>query len=272
MKIRYRLILTTLMVVVFFNLHSTIGNENLDYSKSDLRYTKNESFGFGERLEYKVGYKYITAGRGFFTIGKEPVYRNGRACYNVQFGVNSLPSLEWIYKVSDRYSSLIDIHSLTPWEFEQHIREGKFKRDFKARFDQVSNKAYVEDKSYNVPENVHDIVSALYYIRATDLHNKKKGDVIMLQNFFKDTTYNLGVKILGRETVKVEAGTFRTVVVEPLVVEGGLFKSEGRIVVWLTDDDRKIPVKVGTQIVIGFVGAELTAYSGVRGAVSAKID
>jgi hypothetical protein len=93
-----------------------------------------------------------------------------------------------------------------------------------------------------------------------------------LKNFFEDSTYTLGVKYLGKEEVEVEAGKFRCVIVEPLVVKGGLFKNEGRILIWMTDDERKIPVKVGTKIVIGFVGAELTKYSGVRGQIKAKLN
>ena len=271
-KKNYFLKLILLIFLINLNNHFVIGNESLDYSKSNLRYIKNEAFGYGEKLEYKIGYKYITAGTGSFEIGKEPIIKMGRKCYDIQFNVKSLPSLEWIYKVKDRYSSALDINSIIPWEFEQHIREGNFKRDFKASFDQIQNKAFVGKESYKVPENVHDIVSAFYFVRTMDLKNAKKDSIIMLKNFFKDTTHNLGVKILGREKVKVEAGTFKTIVIEPLVVDGGLFKSEGRLVIWLTDDERKIPVKVGTKIVIGFVGAELTGYSGLRGNIDAKLN
>ncbi len=271
MKINKKISLV-LFLLVFLNLNNIIGNESLDYSKSNLRYIKNEAFGFGEKLDYKIGYKYITAGYGSFEIGKEPLIKMGRKCYDVQFNVKSLKSLEWIYRVKDKYSTALDINSIIPWEFEQHIREGNFKRDFKASFDQVQNTAIVGKESYKVPENVHDIVSAFYYIRTMDLKNVKKDSIIMLKNFFKDTTHNLGVKILGREKVKVEAGTFKTIVIEPLVVEGGLFKSDGRLIIWLTDDERKIPVKVGTKIVIGFVGAELSGYSGLRGNIDAKIN
>lgn len=259
-----------IFLFLFFNF-TTISNESLDYSKSNLRYVKNEAFGYGEKLEYKIGYKYINAGTGSFIISKDPIIKFGRKAYDVNFEVKSLKSLEWIYKVKDRYSTVLDVASIIPWEFEQHIREGNFKRDFKAKFDQVENKAYADNKTYKIPANVHDIVSAFYFFRTLDLKSMKKDSVIMLQNFFKDSTYNLGIKILGRETVKVEAGTFKTVVIQPLVQEGGLFKSEGKIVIWLTDDDRKIPVKVGTKILIGFVGAELTNYSGLRGPIDALI-
>jgi len=78
-----------------------------------------------------------------------------------------------------------------------------------------------------------------FYVRTLDLRNMKKGQIFYLQNFFDDTTHSLGVKMMGRETIEVEAGTFRCVVIQPLVMEGGLFKSEGNIFIWVTDDDRK---------------------------------
>ncbi|MFN3306874.1 MAG: DUF3108 domain-containing protein, partial [Candidatus Kapaibacteriota bacterium] len=55
-------------------------------------------------------------------------------------------------------------------------------------------------------------------------------------------------------------------------VEGGLFKSEGSIYIWLTDDDRKMPVKVATKILIGYVTAELVSYRGLRGPLNSKLN
>ncbi len=241
------------------------------YQAKSLRYVPNEAFGYNEKLEYKVGYKFITAGTGFFHIQPNPVYKNGRECYDVRFEVKSLKSLEMLYKVRDRYRTILDVAGIFPWEFEQMIREGSYKRDAKAVFDQINNTATVKGQTYKTPEYVHDIVSAFFYVRTMDLSSMKNGHIFYLQNFFKDTTYTLGVKIHRRETIEVDAGKFKCIVIEPLVSSGGLFKSEGNIYIWVTDDDRKIPVRVATRILIGMVGADLTKYSGTRGPINAKI-
>ncbi|MGQ9819159.1 MAG: DUF3108 domain-containing protein [Candidatus Kapaibacteriales bacterium] len=241
-------------------------------SKNDFRFQPNEAFGFGERLEYKVRYGFIIAGEGYLHILPRPVYRNGRECYDIRFQVNSLKSLEWIYRVRDWYSTILDVQGIFPWEFEQHIREGNYKRDFKATFDQINNFAYAEGKKYQVPPYVHDIVSAFYFVRTLPIGLMPKDTIFYLYNFFKDLTYKLGVKILGKQVVEVEAGKFRCVVVEPLVTEGGLFKSEGSIFIWLTDDERKIPVKVATKILIGYVTADLVSFRGLRGPLKAKLN
>ncbi len=240
--------------------------------KKDFRYVENEAYGLGEKLEYEVGYQFITAGTGYFHIQPEPIERYGRKAFDVRFLVRSLQSLEWLYRVRDFYRSVIDIGGIFPWEFEQKIREGKYKRDFKAYFDQFNNKAFAGDDEHDTPEYVHDIVSAFYYVRTLNLGSMRNDSTFYMKNFFGDTTYNLGVKILGRQTIEVEAGKFRCIVIEPLVMEGGLFKNEGNIYIWLSDDDRKIPVKVATKVLIGEVSAELVRYSGLRGPLKAKLE
>jgi hypothetical protein len=54
--------------------------------------------------------------------------------------------------------------------------------------------------------------------------------------------------------------------------EGGVFKSDGRIVIWLTNDERKIPVKVSTKVVVGSIDSELREYSGINGPIKAKVE
>ncbi len=240
-------------------------------SETGKRYIPNEAFGYGEKLEYRVGYKFITAGNAYFYVRPQPVVRNGQNCYDIRFEVRSLKSLDWLYRVKDGYQTLLDVDGIFPHEFEQHVREGGYSRDFKAQFDQTRNIAFANDKEYQIPPYVHDIVSAFYYIRTQDLRSKRKGEIIQLQNFFDDKTNELAIKILGRQEIEVGAGTFRCIVIEPMIVEGGLFKSDGRLLIWLSDDDRKIPIKVSTKIPIGTIDSELTGYSGLRGALDSKL-
>ena len=79
-----------------------------------MRFAVNEAFGLGERLEYDVGYRFIKAGTAVFSVGKEPVNVNGRPCYDIRFDVMSLSSLDFLYKVRDRYRTLVDIDGIFP--------------------------------------------------------------------------------------------------------------------------------------------------------------
>jgi hypothetical protein len=241
-----------------------------DIRPFEFRTIKNEAFGIGERLVFDVHYGFITAGEAVMAVAAYDSVA-GRKCYRIEFSVNSLPSFSWIYRVEDRYLTFIDVETIAPWKFEQHIREGTYRRDFTAEFDQVKQVARTSEGTYPTSEYVHDIMSSFYYARTLDFSRFQPGDGPILHNFYKDKSHELKVKFLGRQELEVRAGTFNTIVVEPLVKEGGLFKSEGRIVIWLTDDERKIPVRVNTKVIIGSIDTELREYSGVIGHLRARV-
>jgi len=241
-----------------------------DSTKSgEFRKIEHNAFNEGEKLVFDLDYGFVTAGVAMFSIPKTKRI-SGREVYHILFEVNSVPSFDWFYKVRDRYETYLDVEGVFPWRFEQHIREGSYTRDFAAFFDQRKRIAKTSEGEYEIPLYVNDMVSAFYYARTLNYSNLKINDRIHLENFYKNKVYDLDVKYLGKETITVPAGTFDCLVVEPLVKEGGLFKHEGNIIVWLTDDEVKMPVKVKTKIVIGSVDANLSHYEGIKGELKSK--
>lgn len=268
-------LLTFLLIFIFTNVYSLDSNSNFQFRKIDQR-----AFSTGEKLKFEINYGFVTAGEAIMEISPVLGNVNGRPVYDISVYVNSTSSFDWVYQVRDRYKTLMDKEGLFPWRFEQHIREGNYKRDFEAIFDHVNLKAKAytgetEPKKfegeYEIPMYVQDALSAFYLSRTFDYSGKKAGDIIQLQNFYKDKVYPLDVKFLGRETIDVPAGEFKCIVVEPLVREGGLFKSDGSIIVWMTDDEVKMPVRVKSKIVIGSIDVDLVEYSGITGNLSAKV-
>jgi hypothetical protein len=229
------------------------------------------AFGVGERLVYDVGYSFIIAGEAVFSIPQIQTVSE-RECYQILFSVVSTPTFSLLYKVDDRYETMVDKKGIFPLRYTQRIREGRYSNDFAAEFDQLNCIAKTKDGSYKTPPYVYDAVSALYFVRTLDFSQKRPGEKIYLKNFYKDSTYQLAVKFLGYQQVDVDAGTFNCLLVEPLMKEGGLFKSEGRIIIWMTNDERKIPVKVSSKVVIGSIDAELREYSGINGPIKSKVE
>ncbi|MGE5313253.1 MAG: DUF3108 domain-containing protein [Acidobacteriota bacterium] len=238
--------------------------------RADAQASKpHNAFGVGERLVFDMKYGFIKAGESIMSI---PAYEwvEGNKTMKVQFEVRSSPTFSFIFEVIDRYETYLDVKGTFPWRFEQHIKEGKYKRDFSAIFDQKEHVAKTTEGNFPIPPYVHDILSAFYYARTLDYTKSRPGEKIMLQNFYGNKTYPLAVKFIGRQSIEVNAGTFNCIIVEPLVQEGGLFKSEGRILLWMTDDERKMPVQVQTKVLIGSITAELREYYGLTGPLTSK--
>ena len=254
-----------LSVVILFNFGTF----------SQFREVPNHAFGYSERLSFEVSYSFITAAEAYFSISPAPVTMNGRDAYEVNFSANSKSSFDMVYKVRDEYKSYIDIKGLFTWKFEQHIREKNFNKDFEVDFMQDSLKAITktngsDQKTYTVPSYVQDIISAFYYARTLDWSTKNDGDKVIIPYFSDDKSIDLSIIFQNREEIEVSAGKFKTFCVKPELKSGFTSKTSD-IYIWLSDDDRKIPVKVEMKIVIGALVAELTDYSGLSGPLNAKI-
>jgi hypothetical protein len=260
-KIKYLVVLLLISVIAISTANAQ--------KKDEFRKQPNNAFREGEKLTFDVKYGFVTAGIASFEI---PAIKkiSGRNAYHVLFEVNTVPTFDAFFKVRDRYETYIDVEGMFPWRFEQHIREGKFSRDFSAFFDQRKGNAKTSGGQFEIPKYVNDIVSAFFYARTLDYSNLKVGDKIPLKNFYKDKVYDLDVVYHGKETIEVEAGKFECIMVEPLVQEGGLFKSEGSIMLWMTNDEAKMPVRVKTKVVVGAIDADLTSYKGVYGKLTSQ--
>jgi hypothetical protein len=85
------------------------------------------------------------------------------------------------------------------------------------------------------------------------------GQELCIDTHSGDTSWPLKVKVLRLETVDVPVGRFICYVVEPAIREGaGLFRARGSLQVWLTADEKKIPVMMRSKIAIGSIDVSLT--------------
>jgi hypothetical protein len=72
--------------------------------------------------------------------------------------------------------------------------------------------------------------------------------------------YEVGLRVVGRERVKVRAGTFDTLVIEPTLdrLDKPHYKPKfKKMTVWVTEGETRIPVKMRSEVFIGSVSGEL---------------
>ena len=222
------------------------------------RKIENKSFGVGEKLEYSVNYGFINAGNAVMEIDTIIDIR-GRKCFRITSTARSNKFFSTFYRVNDQVLSFIDVQGIYSLWFEKHLREGNFKSDRWISFHQDKNIAINNKQdTLKVPEFVQDVLSAMYYIRTQPL---EVGKSLLVDNHTDNKNYPLEVKILRKEKIKVGAGKFECFVVEPLLQEGaGVFQHKGKLTVWLTDDQYRLPVLMKSKIFVGSISAELERY------------
>jgi len=103
--------------------------------------------------------------------------------------------------------------------------------------------------------DVLDILSGLYYLRNRPL---QVGQTETLHIFDSNISTTVPVEVLRRERIFLPG--FRrvdTLLLHPLLKTEGIFKRAGEILIWVTDDEQHVPVRVETSIKLGTVTAEL---------------
>ena len=220
------------------------------------RVIDNLAFGVGEKLEFEVKYGFISAGTASMEVARLIDYQ-GRPCYQIISLANSNSFFSSVYNVEDRVESIVDATGLFPWRFDKRLREGSYRSDRQYDIDQRNHTVVYKDSTFTVPSFVQDALSTLYFVRTQPL---EVGKSFYLDNFIDGKQYHLEARVLERETVEVEAGSFDCFVVEPITQSVGLFKHEGKLKVWLTADRLRMPVLMKSKVIVGSIAVELTDY------------
>jgi len=220
------------------------------------RFETNDAFGVGERLEFSIGYGIIDAGKARMEV-QEVVHLQDRPMYRIVSTAHSNRVFDSFYKVRDTMVTWVDAAGLFSWRFEKHQREADYHRDQIVDFDQAHHQAISGNDTMAVPVYVHDVLSAFYYVRTRPLN---VGDTLYVPHWSEHKTYTLQVLVEARETIETEAGTFDCIRIQPVLESDGLFRQEGRVSIWLTDDRLHMPVLVKSRLSVGSIKAELVAY------------
>ncbi|TVZ56468.1 uncharacterized protein DUF3108 [Lutibacter sp. Hel_I_33_5] len=228
---------------------------------------KTVPFKDGEWLRYKMSYSgFLRAGTATLEVKEEEL--NSKKVYHTIGKGWTTGMIKWFFKVNDTYESYFDKETTKPYLFKRDINEGGYtiKRDIE--FDVDGKKAIVKDYKKNTTkeftaDNVQDMLSSFYYLRAQNTKNLKPGDEIKLNMFIDSKIFPFRLKFLKFETLETKFGKVNTMVFSPLVQSGRIFKENESVAIWITNDDNKIPIKLKAAISVGSLRAELEAYKGL---------
>ncbi len=218
---------------------------------------------FSEKLEYEVKWGIFSMGTAYIEV-KEVVNFNGQPAYHIVSEAKTNGFADNFYKVRDKNESWVGVKDLRSLGYYKQLREGEFYRDEWVVYDYEKNsflaKQTNKDGSFHyssgtVSGPVQDILSSVYSIRPKKL---EVGDEVVMDVNTR-SNWPLVVKVTRRKMIKVPAGHFRTVIVEPAMRKEGIFIQKGTSMkVYLTNDKRHIPVLIQVDISFGTISIYLT--------------
>jgi hypothetical protein len=213
-------------------------------------------FGPGERMEYQVRLGRVSVGTGHMAVhGIETV--RGFRTYHVSMAVKG--GIRWVAEVDNLLQSWIDVSSLSSRRFIQDQDEVRTKRFRQFEFfpeERRWERADVEESGELPTSEPLDDISFVYYVRTLPL---KVGETYTLDRYFQEDGNPVIVRVLRKDRVTVPAGTFNTIVVQPIIRTRGLFGEGGEAEIHFSDDDRRLMVQMRSRVpVVGSLNLHLT--------------
>lgn len=211
-------------------------------------------FEIGERLEYEVRFRNIRVGQATMELMDGGLIR-GRPALHARIQIRGgVP----FYRVNDLMESWIDEASFVSLRFREDIDEGRHER--RRVFEMFPERgAFRQDSQPESPSVTDplDEASFLYFVRTVPL---EVGETYTFHRYFRPDRNPVIVKVLAREEIRVPAGTFRTIVVQPVIKTRGLFSEQGDARIWLSDDDRRMMVQMKSRSRIGSLNLYLRSH------------
>jgi hypothetical protein len=199
-----------------------------------------------ETLKYGVEWRFVRAGEVEIAYSGEK---------QTDLKLKSVGLVSTFLTVNDTYRALFDPGwCATSLSLETH--EGRRNRETKVTFDRARKRTSYLEKDLNtgatvlakemeVPACVHEVTGGLQRLRQMKLAAGTAAEMAVSDG---KKLAMVRVEALGQEKVRTPLGEFTATKYEAWLFNGVLYARKGRLFVWVSEDERRLPVKLLVQL------------------------
>lgn len=210
----------------------------------------------GEKLTFNIKYGVVSAAEATLELRSSTL--EDKPVWLITSNAKTYPFFDSFFKVRDTVQSWWEKENLRSLRFSKRLSEGKYQQYRVHTYDHDSKsstyqrwdfkKQAYKTREISIPANTQDILSSFYFVRQQEL---APGTRLTVDITTDGKSYNTQVVVHKRETIDSIFGKKVCLVIEPLLKSEAVFKQSGRILIWITDDEYKIPLKMTSQITFG---------------------
>jgi hypothetical protein len=215
----------------------------------------------GEKLTFQARWNFIIVGEAVLEV-MPPERINGAIMRHFLMTAKTNKFADVFYKVRDKIDAYTDTR-MTHAVLYKKRKQGKSKRDVLVSFDWEKKEAMFSNfgeklTPISILSGSFDPLSVFYAFR---LHHLKEDLEIRIPVTDGKKCVMGRAKVIRREKITLLSGTtYETYLVEPdLEHIGGIFEKskDAKLEVWVTADERRMPVKIKSKVIVGSFVAEL---------------
>jgi Protein of unknown function (DUF3108) len=172
--------------------------------------------------------------------------------------------------VRNRFETLVDLRDFSARVSFKEEKEGKKHIVQSTIFDRAEQQVKYLTTDLTKPDappratrkpredGMLSLLSAIYFVR---LQNLKEGQMLTFPVSADEENYQFEVLVGKRESLKTDCGKVKTVRLEPkLFGPGRFFKRQGEMTMWVSDDNKRTPLRLVAKTPKGTVTAKLLNF------------
>ncbi|MGH9406242.1 MAG: DUF3108 domain-containing protein [Terriglobia bacterium] len=221
----------------------------------------------GETLTYNVTWSIFPAGQVVASV--KQIGTGADDAYEIDAKARSSGFVSLLYNLDNHYRSVVDPRTLCSRSIDKTINEGRRHKQTHITFDGAQHVAILDERDTAKPNHplkhaenaipgcVEDIVTAFYYLRRQPM---EVGDKIAIPVNDGSKTHDVVIDVQARQRLQTPLGPRYAFRLEPRAL-GDLYKKKGRMLIWMSDDPARLPLRIKAMMVVGTISGTLESVT-----------
>lgn len=212
-------------------------------------------------LKYKWGFVWLNAGKVTFQASEINEY--GVDYIDLTATGKTYDAYNWIFEVDDVFQARVKASSFKPVWFKRNLSEGKYRHIETDVYRNDSIQHFNELKPYRSATLAYqdcsrDLLSLVYYIRELpiDTFSNSKQPLFFSMHLQKEY-YDIAVSYKKADVIEVDGTDYPVDILTVSLVEGDYFKEDGNMLLYVTQDEHKVPIRIESPLRVGKIQAEI---------------
>lgn len=243
------------------------------------------AFKAGERMYFTMHYEWglINSDIGSAVVSLDEDSFNGRQAFKCTVTGKTTRMYDLFFKVRENFVSWFSVDELRPMKFTRDTQEGKY----------IARNTYIYDWSAAEPHILADVYSSssgqenielpltsctfdlpalFFFARNIDMSKVKEDKRYPMTFAIDDEVYNVYFIYHGKETIDVKGlGRVKALKFAAKLIAGEVFTGEEDVMMWISDDENKVPVLFEAPILVGTASGRMTRVEGLKYPFSALV-
>ena len=236
------------------------------------------AFQDGESMSFAVQYKWgaVNTDVGYATVRLDTLRYNGTKAFRCSAYGYTRRFFDFFFKVREDFKAWFTYDGMRPLKFTRDTHEGGYEARNTYIYDWSMPDPHIVADVYSTSSGQRDIEipltpctfdlpSLFFFARNMNFDVVKPGKKYPMTFAIDDDIFNVYFILYGRETIKIKGlGTVKTIKFAAKLLEGGVFKGDEDMIIWVSDDENRVPVYFEAPLLVGLATGRMIDVSGTK--------